>query len=311
MINGMRRKVNTFFHVFKQSLFPKPGYYKKIPKSSFNFSLKYFISLILILNFLLVFFIIIQYHPQRINRNLNSLIISLKTFPKDLVINIRKDRLFTSYDHPYLFWSKVNGKLKLLLVIDETANAAKINQYNSYVLITNNKAVFKTDNQPANNFYVVPLTRFGDQTLNINSVKKIIQTLINFQSLLIFIYPAIVIMLLIILPVSSFLTTLFYLSIISLIVYIIFKVYFHKKIHYKKTFQISLHAVTFPLILDYFLIAFKPSIGLNIKLKPIIPPSVTFVILLAIFVFTAVYEAYQNDKNHQPHHFHPQKNHHR
>ncbi len=311
MINVMRRKVNTFFHVFKQSLFPRPSYYKKIPRSPFIFSLKYFSSLILILNFLLVFFIIIQYHPQRINRTLNSLIVSLKTFPKDLVINVRNGRLFTSYDHPYLFWSKVNGKLKLLLVIDETANTTKINQYNSYILINNKEVVFKTDNRPANNFYVLPLTRYGDQTLNISFVKKIIQILISFQSLLIFIYPAIVIMLLIILPIGSFLTNFFYLSIISLIVYAVFKVYFHKKIHYKKTFQISLHAVTFPLILDYFLITFKPSIGTNIKLKSIIPPSVAFVILLAIFVFTAVYEAYQNGKNHQPHHSHPQKNHHR
>lgn len=306
----MRQKVKTFFHVFTQSLFPQPSYYQKIPKTSFSFSLKYFSSLIIILNLILVIYLTIKYNPGKVDRFLNSIIVSLKTYPDELVINIRKGNLFTSYNRPYFFWNESDGKRNLLLVIDETTLPSKIDQYRSLLLLTSKEIVIRTDKQPNKINNTLPLTYFGNQTFNKKISEKIIQSLIVLKNLLLASYFIIIPGLIIFLLLSSFLINFFYLSIISFIIYIIFKVYFRKRIHYKKTLQVAFHAVSFPLLLDYFLIIFKPSIQANISLKPFVPSPLIFLILLAVFIFAAVYEAYQNhqhkEKNyplhHKPHH---------
>jgi len=302
----MRQKVKTFFHVFSQSLFPQSDYYQKIPKASFGFSLKYFSSFIIILNLILIIFLTVKYNPGKINRFINSIIINLKTYPEELVINVRKGRLFTSYNRPYLFWNESDGKRNLLLVIDETALPSKINQYRSFLLLTSKEIVIRTDKQPNKIINILPLTYFGNQTFNKKTSQKTVQSLTVFKNLLLLSYLIIVPVLIILLPISSFLINFFYLSVISFIIYIIFKVYFHKRIHYKKTFQVALHAASLPLLLDYFLIIFKPSIQTNVPLKPFIPSPLAFTILLTVFVFAAVYEAYQDhqhqETNHSTHH---------
>lgn len=307
----MCKKVKTFFHVFKGSLFPQSDYYSKIPKASFRFSLKYFISLVLILNFILIILIFVKYNPGRIGRLLDGVVISLKNFPEELVINVRKGRIFTSYNRPYFLWTDFDGQKKLLLVIDETADPTKINQYRSYVLITSTEIIFKTDKLLGEKSNVISLNRLGDQTFNNKTNQKIIQNLTTIKNRLLFSYFFIIPGLMILLPISSFLITLFYLAIISLIVCIIFKVYFHKRIHYKKTLQVALHAVTFPLILDYFLIIFRPSIPVNIEVRPMLPTPLVFLILLAIYVFAAVYQAYENGNKHVVHHPNQAKTHHK
>jgi len=303
----MRQKVKTFFHVFKQSIFPQPDYYSKIPKVSFTFSFKYFSSLIISLNLILLIFVSVKYNPGKINRFINSIIISFKEYPNELIINLRKGSLFSSYNRPYLFWGELAGKRKLYLVVDESASADKILQYHSQVLLTKKELV--VNNQTSNvKYQTIPLTYFGDKTFDKKDSERLISLLTITKSLLIVIYLVVVPSLMLILPFSSFIITLFYLSIISFFIYVVFKTYFHKRIHYKKIFQVGLHAVTLPLLLDYILIIFKPSIPANFYFKPFIPSPIAFVILVAVFVFAAVYEAYeskQQNKNHHPtHHKH-------
>jgi len=302
----MRQKVKTFFHVFKQSIFPQPDYYSKIPKASITFSFKYFLSLIISLNLILLIFVSVRYNPGKINRFINSIIISLKEYPDDLVINLRKGSLFSSYNRPYFFWGDLAGKRKLYFVIDESASAGKILQYHSQVLLTKKELVI--NNQTSNVEYkTIPLAYFGDKTFDKKNSEQFISLLTIAKSLLIVVYFVVVPSLMLILPLSSFVITLFYLSIISFFIYIVFKTYFHKRIHYKKTLQVGLHAVTLPLLLDYILIIFKPSIPANFYFKPFIPSPIAFVILLAVFVFAAVYETYQDQ--HQKNIHHPHKPH--
>jgi len=299
----MRQKVNTFFHVFRGSLLPQAKYYSKIPKASFSFSLKYFVSLILILNLVLIIFAVIKYNPNKINNYLDGLIKGLQTFPDELVVNIRNGRLFTSYNRPYFFWTDLKGKKILLLVIDETAAPTKIHEYRSYVLLTSKELVLKINRTSDDQLRIFPLSYFGNQNFNNKTHQKVLRSLTTIKNLLLLSYLIIVPGLIVLLPLSSFLITLFYLLIISLLIYIIFKIYFHKKIYYKKTLQIAFHAVTFPLLLDYFFIIIKPSIQTNWQMKPFFPSPLIFMVLLGVFVFAAVYEAYHNHQSIQRSHF--------
>jgi hypothetical protein len=103
MINLMRRKVKTFFHVFQGSFFPHAVYYRKITRSPFSFSLKYFISLIFILNFIFFCYVVLKYNPTRLNNFLVNLTQVTRSIPKELVININNGALFTKLQ-PTLFF---------------------------------------------------------------------------------------------------------------------------------------------------------------------------------------------------------------
>lgn len=311
MINVMWQKVNTFFFVFKQSLFPRSTYYSKIPKARFIFSLKYFVGLTIILNLILISVMLVRYHPTRVSRFLNSVITGLNRYPSELTVNIAKGRLFSSLNRPYFLWGELDRQKKLLLVIDETAAPEKINMYNSILLLTSQEVVLKTGDITDTSFSVLPLSYFSRQSVNRKIIDQTIRTMTVFTNLVFFGYLILISLLVILLPLSSFVITLFYLVVISLIIYYIFKIYFKKKIHYRKTLQVALHAVTFPLILDYFLIIFRPTIPANIEISPRLPTPMVFLILLAVFVFAAVYQAYENGKHHVVHHIHPAKAHHK
>lgn len=294
----MWRKVKTFFHVFQGSLFPQPAYYHKITKASFGFSLKYFVSLIFILNLIFVSYLIIKYNPGRSNKFLTNITKEIDLIPKEFVVNINQGNLFTNHNRPYFFWSTYNGQKKLLLVIDETANPDKINIYNTYILVTGREIVVKNDSRSSNTIKIVSLKNIGKRSLDKKDFEKIAIVLTTISKFLYFFYVIAIPCLIILLPFLSIVVTLIYLIIISLIVYLFFKTYYHKRIHFKKTLQLSFHAVTLPLILDYFLNIFQPTIPSNIRFKLFIPPSLAFLIILAIFVFAAVYEAYMAE--HRP-----------
>ena len=288
----MRRKVKTFFHVFQGSLLPQPAYYHKITKARVGFSLKYFALLIFILNFIFASFLIVKYNPNKVNKFLTGITKEISSIPQELVVNINKGKLITNYNRPYFFWTTYNNQKKLLLVIDETATQDKINIYNTYILVTGQEIVIKDNSDSSNKFKILSLKNFGKLTFEKKDFQKIAITLTNINKFLFIFYLVTIPSLFILLPLFSFIITLFYLVIISLIVYLFFKTYYHKKIHFKKTLQLSFHAVTLPLILDYFLNIFRPTIPGNIHLKLFIPTPLAFLIILAMFVFAAVYEAY-------------------
>ncbi len=287
----MWRKVKTFFHVFQGSLFPQPAYYHKITKASILFSFKYFIVLIFTLNFLFASFFAVKYNPFRVKKFLHSVTAEIASLPEELTVNINDGNLFTNYNHPYFFWLGNNGSKSLLLVVDENAGAEKINIYNTYILVTGREISFK-NNLKSDDFKTVPLKSVGKHIFFKKDFEKTANILTTINKFLYFFYLLAIPLLFIFLPLLSFLITLFYLTIISLIVYLFFKTYYHKRIHFKKTLQLAFHAVTLPLIIVYLLNIFQPTISTNIKFKFFIPPPVAFLIVLLIFVFAAVYEAY-------------------
>lgn len=294
------RKVKTFLHVFENSLFPVTPYYQKILRAPFIFSFKYFISLILLLNFIFLFYLGVKYNPEKIYGVINSVSESLSQYPADLRITIKDGLLISNYNRPYFLWLDYQNKKKLLLVIDENAYPEKIQIYKPLLLLTAKEAVIypTKKNQPLS---ILPLTYLSDQYITKHQLTQLINLMTAVRQAFPLIYLAVATFALIIILVSSFIITLFYLVTATAIIVGIYKFILKKRSHFKKTFQIGLHAATLPLVLDYFLITFKPSmkIGVNLPLSESFFP-ISFLILLSIFIFAGTYVAYDHERRHRP-----------
>jgi len=287
----MIRKVKTFLHIFYNSIIPHARYYSKILKVNFSFSLKYFLTLIVILNIFFILSIVKKYSPKRINTVLNSLIISLQKSPDDLIININNGRLITGYNRPYFLWLDDQDKKRLLLVIDETASAKKILIYKSFFLLTTNELVM--NNFKNSDLSVLPLSYVQNQQIDKAKINFFVNNLEKIKLLLPFLSLILIIALIIILPLASFIITLIYLLLSTLFVFLLYKIFVKKHFRFKKIFQVSFHSATLPLLIDYGLIIFRPTIKLNfISYLPTLPYPFLFFILLALFIGVGVYEAH-------------------
>lgn len=298
----MIKKVKTFFYSFIHSLIPHSQYYSKIVKSTFSSSLSYFLIIVFILNLSFVASLIVKYNPKKISTMITEVINSLNNYPDGLIINIHKGRLITNNDQPYLFWVNDQNKENLILVVDESASPQKIQQYKSYFLFTPQEFVF--NNSKNNSVSSIPLSYFDDYKITKQTVTSFVQSISLFQKILPLISIAVLLVLIIFLPMASLFVMFTYIIISSLVVFVLFKILTRKHFHFKKILQVSFHAATLPLLLDYGFIIFRPTMTIKAdilsKIKQLPFPS-WFFILLAIFVAAGVYEAYVEEKKVHPH----------
>jgi len=299
MINLKMKKVKAFFYVFLKSFIPNSSYYTKILKIRFLFSFKYFIALIIFLNFLLGLSFLYRYSPQKVNYWLKTVYSALNNFPSDLNVFIDKGYLISSYNRPYFFWlNDEKGRLRLFLVIDESASVEKINQYQTKVLLTKNDLFIKTANQTKR----ISLNSFDKIVINKKTVNTIAQQLSLVKKFFYPLYFFIFLLLLIFIIGFSFFINLFYLFLASFLVFILLKLRPLKKYHFKKVFQISFHAATLPFLLDYLTFSFPYLLPIKIYLpiKPL-PFPLLFLFLLIIFIIAGVYEAYYYNHHQNSH----------
>ena len=275
------KKINTFFHVFKNSLFPLEPYYNKIPKTSFKFSLKYFFSLIFILNTFMFIILFVRYSP--IVTHGKELYISttnaLKTYPSDLIIRVTKGQLTTNRDQPYFMWLKRDSISQPLIVVDKQALATDINRYNSLILIASNGIGVTLDGFPQYYYFTHDET-FRVEKLDVEVFRGTLDTI---YSRLPFYIVMIGIFALFLFPVIAIIINAFMLAVISVAVYIIANRFLqHKHVTYKKVFQISLHSSTLPFFIDFLFL------GLGI------PMGIPFgsVLLYILFLTAGMYEVY-------------------
>lgn len=302
ILNCMERIVKTFFHVFTRSLFPHHHYYSKIIKTPFSFSFKYFFMLLLVFNVCFVLFLAVKYNPKKLNSRLSALSTNLSYYPDNLVITLHKGRLITNNNHPYLLWFDDQDKKNLLLVVDETATAKKIELYGSSALLTAQELVI---NGSVGNISSLPLNYLDDQKITKEKISQLVQKIDKARMFLPFLFIAAVVLLILLVPLVSFIVTFVYLFLSSIIVFLVFKFFLQKHFHFRKIFQVSFHAVTLPLFLDYSLMILRPTIrmGSNFFL-PLrqIPFPMLFLIVLAVFVAIGVHEAHVEEHEVKLHH---------
>lgn len=274
------KKIKAFFHVLINSLFPLEHYYKKIVKTRFLFSLKYFFALILVLNFILISTFI--FRNLLLNNNLvefkTNLIKSLNNYPSDLIITIKNNRLTTNFDRPYIFWLNYKKIPHPLIVIDERATEEKIYHFDSTTILVNSNGLIR---RTGNGLRYYPFKLKNDLTIDkqrIENLKNLILRFFVFFQLLI---PFILVLLFIVLVVFFSLTKMFYLTIISFVGFWVTKV-FHIKTGYKKVFQISLHSNTIPIICEFtiLILAWRARFFL------------WYLLLTLVFFAAAFYETY-------------------
>lgn len=289
----MGRIVKTFFHVFIKSLIPHAAYYSKILKTPFSFSFKYFLAMLFVFNMVFAASFFVRHNPKKINAVLSAFSTNLSRYPQDLTISITGGKLITSYDRPYLLWLDYQDKKNLFLVIDETATPKKIQLYKSFFLLTSTELV--VSNAKTGSFSVLPLSYVDDQTLTKEKVGQFVKIINTVRSLLPLIYMFVVLFLLSLFPFASFIVTLLYLFFSSCIVFAVYKFFAKKHFKFKRILQVSFHAATFPLLLDYTLIILRPTMRMGSNfLAPLrqIPFPVIFLMVLAFFVAVGVYEAH-------------------
>lgn len=275
------KKIKTFFHVFINSLFPLDYYYKKIVKTPFSFSLKYFFALIFALNFILISVFILRnwFIKNNVNEFKINLINSLNNYPENLIITIKNNQLTTNFDRPYIFWLNYKKIPHPLIVIDERATEDKIYNFDSTSLLVNsNGFIIKT--AKGQRYY--PFKFFKeDLTINKQSVDYLKNLIFRFSEFSLLLIPIILVLLPIILTLYFFLVKMFYLALISLIAFWAIKI-LKIKTKYKKVFQISLHSATFPLVCEFAILT------LTWRLKfPF-----WYLFLTLVFFSTAIYETY-------------------
>jgi len=303
------KKVKAFLHIFLNSLIPNASYYRKILNTRFFFSFKYFLSLIILLSLVLIFNLLNKYSPPKIIHWLTQINKTIDQFPSDLNLFINNGSLITSYNRPYFIWVKdEKSKLRLLLVVDESASLEKINQYQSMALLTKTDLFIKQNNQ----LKKIPLTAFEKITVNKEKLKLLKEKISFINKLLYPLYFGVFILAVLLIPFFSLMINIAYAFFASVIVFVLLKLKPEKKYHLKKIFQISLHASTLPLLIDYLAFNFPPLLkliktGFYIKAPPF---PLVFIFLLAIFIFTGAYEAYYYN-HHQDHSTdHHKKTHH-
>ena len=170
MIKLKMKKVKAFLHIFLNSLIPNASYYRKILNTRFFFSFKYFFFLIALLSSILIFNLLNKYSPPKIVHWFGQVNKIIDQFPSDLNIIINDGFLTTNYNRPYFIWVNDNkNKLRLMLVIDESAYFEKINQYQSTALLTKTDLFIKQNNL----IKKIPLTSFETITINKESLKPL------------------------------------------------------------------------------------------------------------------------------------------
>lgn len=274
------KKVKTFVYVFTNSLIPNSDYYKNIASAPLVFSLKYFLVLTIILNTISLSYISFKYNPVKLKLFLKNLSKTISSYPKDLVLIIKDGRLISTYNRPVFFWLDHKNRKTLLLVIDQTADNYKINQYRSITLVSSNNIIFKQPSQ-TNQIKILPLNRLPNQIINkkiVNRLEKKVRQLYSF------ITPLFILIFLV--GLLSLITTNLFLQFLSLLIISLFSLLlsklFTRKNSFLKTFKISLHSSTLPLVTSYILFYFNSNVFFIL---------LGFLILSLVFNLAAIYQS--------------------
>ncbi|KXK11416.1 MAG: hypothetical protein UZ22_OP11002000353 [Microgenomates bacterium OLB23] len=266
--------MTTMGHALKHSLVPYDDYYGKVlHETRFGFSLKYFaaLSVFLILFELLVTFVGFgkAYPFFQLDTGIRSVI---EQIPHDVVINMSGDRLSTNTERPIIIFNPDITKPGTLLVIDQNANVQKIEEYQTRYLFTGSEFVWRNGSQIMT--YEYGDSYFGSQTLTM-PIGEIARNAVLYIT-------ALYLVAILFIPIMATFVRVAMLFVLSVVTYVLC-IKIIPKLKVAKVFQISLHAVTAPLILQSFLTILGLSVPMSFW---------WFNGMTVVFLIAALYEAY-------------------
>ncbi len=265
----------NFLKKVKSSVYD-PLYYSEILNMNFGGSLKYFFKLSLLLALVGAIYLSFVSIPK-----VNSFISTfgdrvVEAYPAELEVRLKDGLVSTNVVEPYIIplpkdefnadYNKSN--YENLIVIDTKSDLSldKFNAYNTVVLLTKNAVLTRDKGK----ITITELKGTSDLTINRDKLVYWVGKVTPFVKKLPYIIPVIVFTGLFL----YFAFSLFYLLFVALLVFIIGKI---RKLglSYKKSYQISLHAITLPLILSMV------SWFINIKMFLFVP---TIILLVVVWV---------------------------
>lgn len=247
----------NFFQKIYKSIYA-PSFYQELLGRPFSFSLKYFYLLTLIL----VLFVTVVFSLSLIP-NINAFLKEfgpkiLEAYPQELVITIKNGKASINVPEPYTikFPDILGGnedKISKNLLIINTKTPFSLQEFRSYdttALLTENELVFHGDK---GDIRIQPLDQVPDTEITKSFIESLIKAVEPFMK---YAAPLFAVMMF----VGFFIfyhVNLLYLLFAALLIWIMAKI---KKfpIGYKKSYQISIHAMTLPLILYTLAFAFVP-----------------------------------------------------
>jgi len=271
----------VFLHVLKHSLFPFDAYYKKVRKTHFLFSLKYFIGLVISMVTLSVVLKALLFTSLFPPSTLKTYISHVaEDYPKNLVITMNQNgRLSTNDDRPYILFSPLANNPMPLIVVDPKAHQEKVTQYDAFVVLTERKMYMH------NGKSIMPLSYEMGHSFSFSKTK--VQLIADNSQLILNSYWKFVTVAVIgsIILGIVFMSMTYFLSLamVAIAVWILLKICVkHKSIKYRSILQICLHAFTGPLLIQSF--AFIAGLTPGVEHW--------YTLLIWIFVGGAVYESY-------------------
>lgn len=277
-------KLKTFWYVFKKSI-SSFSYYRVIPKTKFSFSLKYLFFLLLIVSLLssIRFSLIVGKALPKIPDFINKVQEDAKNFyPKELIVKVVNGEVSTNVKEPYYLDLK-EVKDSHFITIDTKAKAEDLGKYNTLILITKTSIVTK---DKETSYRIYPLNQLNKEneklnvTINKRAYDAVVAKLLPYLKYLGPLAIGLIIFSILVWPLlgASFSLSwkLFYLLFIAAIVWVVAKI-MRKKLAFSKIYQMSMHAVTIPVIIGLvFTLA-----GLT---TPFLIPSIILIIFLSIVV---------------------------
>lgn len=274
------QKLNTFFYSFKRSLIDL-SYYNEIISTKLSFSLKYyfFLSILISLVYSLTFFIYIPQIKSYIDDNAANI---KSMYPETLIITAKNNRISINQPEPYAIPISENirkdlkedNQLENFLVFDSKANIRNYSQYKSMIVMSDHTIIYPKD-QNLQEQDLSEMLKNSDLEFDRTNFNKMIDSVLPYVRLFI----NLLIPILFILAFISQYLAITYLLILSILILIIDRIFIHSNIKYLKIFQIGLHLVTIPILVQ--LAFYILSLG-NIKL------SVPFYYSIIIIVLSIV-----------------------
>lgn len=276
------KKVKTFLQHLSRSLLPQSSHYETFLQNKFASSFVFFLESQVFFSLLIMLVILMNFNPFTLNTYKKSIVDSLNTIPAGFEVSIQKDELTSNLFRPFLFWVKFPKEKFLFLVIDENAYPEKIKEYESTILLSKKVVTVKYQQR----LYTFPYSQFtNDLILTKSDILNLSSHSIDQMKLL---FIVLVPFLIVFIPLTLFVTTITYLLLSSVIVYILYRS-FHKHYKFIKIFQIGIHSSSLPILIMIILFSL-----FFWKCLPIYFP----LLIILIFQLTGVYEAHYN-KNHQ------------
>jgi hypothetical protein len=246
------------------------------------YSLKYYISILSILTFLLVISLVSKYSLSSLAQYKESVIQSISGFPQDIELKINKGELSTNSNAPLFLW--VKHKDKPLFVFMANAREMSPRFQNPIPFIFLKKDGLQVSFRQFHQLWAYDPT--SNYIISRQQIPYFVSQIHSFFPYVVLFY-CVGMFLLLPLVFMSFITGTIILT--SAITYFIFRTYF-LRIHFKKCLQAGMHGTHIPLIFAAVLLYLFP-----------FSTSCIPIVFALFFVFTLVstFEMYSKEK---PHH---------